>query len=163
VELKSGCALRGDITIRVINAKSGEVEQRIDIRNMIMYDGLIAILTLLAQLATDPAPSTLKVSGLRVGTSSTAPARTQHDCVAPVYTIALVDANLTKTTVGTYELRIAATLPNGTGGDPFNGVSLTEAGIILGSSTLFARQIHPAIAKNTSNIVEYDWRISLTA
>jgi hypothetical protein len=158
-----GLHLRGDLSITVRAYPGGPALMHYEIRNMIMYNGLTAVLQLLAQKSGDPAPSTLKVSGLRVGTGTTPPARGDTNLVAPVYTITVNDGDKTETTSGTFELRVLSTLPNGTNGDPYNNVTLSEAGLILGTNLLFARQIYPGIPKNTANVVEYDWRVSLLA
>lgn len=155
--------IRGDLSITVRAFPGGPVLHHYAIRNMIVGTGLTAVLQLLAQKTGDPAPTTLSITGLRVGTGTTPPVRGNTNLQSPVYTNPLADGDKVETTSGTWELRILSTLPNGTNGDPYNNVTLSEAGLIMGTNILFARQIYPGIPKNTANVIEYDWRISLSA
>jgi hypothetical protein len=98
------------------------------------------------------------------------------------FTIQLGDTEKTLTTSNPFEMKINCTL----GAGDLNGWELTEAGLFVRGGTLvtapappvspavnltdptfypelFARQIHPAIPKSAAFVVDYDWRIAITA
>lgn len=173
---------RGDLSIVVRRATDGSVQWRYEIRNMITYAGLEAMVNLISQLTT-VTPADHKVAYLGIGTGTTAPVRTQTDLVTPAmdgpvpYRLALLDANKFLTMAPTFEMKVTATVPSVS---PVDGLALTEAGLYTYGGTvvspvteypagsgrypkLFARQIHPAINKTTALVIDYDWRISFTA
>jgi hypothetical protein len=73
-------------------------------------------------------------------------------------------------------MKLTATIPSG----DLNGSILREAGLFTRGSTvvappgeypggsgfypeLFARQVHPDIAKNVAFVIDYDWRLAFTS
>lgn len=152
--------MRGDLTVRTRDVKTGRVLRSYVIRNTITYGGLGVVAQLLAQRLADPAASTLALATLQVGDGVTPPVRgdTVLNDGSP-FSIPLSDANKSPNILGPYELRIVATLEAGDA----NGKTLAEAGLFTAGGTLFARQIHPSIAKTVAIAVDYDWRLSFTA
>lgn len=152
--------MRGDLTVRTRDARTGRILRSYVIRNTITYGGLGVVAQLLAQRLADPAASTLALAALQIGEDATPPVRgdTLLGDGSP-FVIALTDANKAPNILGPYELRITATL----GAGDANGKTLAEAGLFTAGGTLFARQIHPGIAKTVAIAVDYDWRLSFTA
>jgi hypothetical protein len=152
--------MRGDLTVRTRDAKSGRILRTFEIRNTITYIGMGNCVQLLSQRVADPAPATLALGSLKVGNGTTPPVRGDTALVdGTPFTITLTDANKLPNTLGPFELRIVATL----GALDANGKTLSEAGLFAVSGGLFARQIHPAIPKTSAIAIDYDWRISFTA
>lgn len=153
--------MRGDLRIRVRDAKTDAVLRRIQIKNTITYKALKALVHLLAQVTGDTVGN-FKVTGLHVGTGATPPDRTQTALVTEVAIIALSDVPSEDkfiTDSGPYELKILATLEASVG----NGNTLQEAGLFLVNGDMMARQVHPGIAKTAAIVIDYDWRIEFTA
>jgi hypothetical protein len=180
--------LRGDLRIVVRRADSGAVHWRYEIRNTITYVALKSLVNLISQKTTST-PADFKVAYLRVGTGTTAPVRTDINLQTPApsaaapLTLVLGDTEKYLTVSNpTFEMKVIATL----GAGDLNGLSLTEAGLFIRGGTtptspappaspalysgdlthypeLFARQIHPAIAKSVAFVVDYDWRVAFTA
>lgn len=144
------------MTVR--NALTGKVLTRYRIKNTIVFGGLSAIIQLLAQNTGGPAPNTLNITSLHVGTGTIAPTRADTALVNDVFTMALVSADRT-VALSTSQLTITKTL----GTTDANGNTLTEAGLFLADGSMFARQIHPAIPKTNIITITYEWQISFTS
>ncbi len=148
--------LRGDVTMYVRDAETGELLERHEIRNTITYLGMTGLIRLLAQngvTLTD-----YGIAQLRVGTGTTAPTRVDTNLVASVFSMTLTNTDRFES-ISTGELIITKTLGAGSA----NGSILTEAGLFLSNGDIFARQIHPAITKSALITVTYEWRISFTS
>jgi hypothetical protein len=159
VKVSNAVPVRGDITVTVRRADSGEKVRRIEIRNTITYVGLASLVQLWAQRAADPAASTLSMGSLRVGTGTTPPVKGNTALEAQVHSLALLDANKILQLTDPVELKIVATLGTGDA----NGSALTEAGLFTTGGTMVARQIYPAVNKSAAFVVDYEWRLSFTA
>lgn len=152
--------MRGDLVVRTRDARTGRVLRSYVIRNTITFVGMGVVAQLLSQRLADPAASTLKIASLKVGDGVTPPVRGDTVLVdGTPFTITLSDANKAPNILGPYELRITATL----GAGDANGKTLAEAGLFTAGGGMFARQIHPGIAKTGAIAVDYDWRLSFTA
>jgi len=177
--------MRGDLRIIVRRADTGAVHWRYEIRNTITYVALKGLVNLIAQKTTLLDPADYKLAWLRVGTGVVAPVRSDVNLgiTAPDFTfplqplsLPLGDAEKYQTVSGPFELKCVTTLPS----TEANGLNLTEAGLFTRGGTtvqvpgeypvasgkypeLFARQIHPAIPKSASFVVDYDWRIAFTS
>ena len=170
--------IRGDLRIAVIDAKTGQVLRRIDIRNKIMFQAADLLVSLLAQRAVDypgGLPGQIpndQIYTIRMGTGSTAPLRTDTNLVNPVFGFHLDDAH--KVTAMPGELQFLATMGTSDG----NGNSYQEAGLFTKGATsgvldlpgstvltprMFARQVHPAIPKTNAISLQYSWTIAFTA
>lgn len=171
---QDGIPMRGDLSIIVRDAKTGEVKRRIEIRNKITFLAADVLLELIAQRATDPAPATNAIFSMRMGTSNTAASRADTNLGAFVIGKELADVD--KVTGVPGELQFSATLEAADA----NGSTLQEAGLFTtgdagtptpsdtpgvapGDPRMFARQIHPAIIKSVAIAIEYSWRIAFTA
>lgn len=171
--------MRGDLRIVVRRADTGAVHWKYEIRNTITYVALRGLVNLIAQKSTLD-PLDYQVKYLRAGTNATPPTRTDTNLLAPagtpVHTMEIIDAAKTLTTTNPFELKVVATL--GTG--DLNGETLREAGLFTRGGAavsapgeyptssgyypeLFARQVHPEVAKSAAFVVDYDWRISFTS
>lgn len=158
--LTSDIPLRGDLTVRLRDAKTGRQLRSYVIRNTVTFVGMGVLVQLLAQRAADPLASSLKIASLRVGNGTTPPVRGDTALVdGTPFSIPVSDANKTPNVLGPYELRIVVTL----GAGDANGKTLAEAGLFTAGGDMFARQIHPAIVKSAAIAVDYDWRLSFTA
>ena len=154
---------------------------------------LKSIVNLIAQksvIAADFAVSYLRVGGYTTGApvAMVAPVRADINLQLPLpnattpFTVLLDNATKYLTVSNPYEMKIVASL--GTG--DLNGYDLTEAGLFIRGGTvvtapappvspavyvpspayypeMFARQIHPAIPKSNTFVVDYDWRIAITS
>lgn len=170
----SSLPVRGDLTVKVRSVHSGRILRTFVIRNTVTYLGMGTLVQLLSQRVSPPdnPPASLKLAELWVGDGAVAPVRgdTALSMGGAGFRdkIVLTDATKTPNIAGPiYELRLLATLPAST---PANGFTLSEAGLYTAGSLvpvvpqrLFARQIHPAIAKTNAIAIDYDWRISFTA
>lgn len=162
-KLRTSIPARGDVLMRVRDARTGEVIRRIRIRNKIVNLGFEAIVKL---LATGDAGSTL--TQLRPGTGTSAPSIADTDVIGPLRTTPSdpgTTFNLPITKVqnapagGPYELIVEATLPGGAPTDVFNGKTITEAGLITSGGSLFSRQVHPGVEKTPAIAIDYEWHI----
>jgi hypothetical protein len=109
-------------------------------------------------------PTGNRIATLQVGTGNAPPDRLQTALVAPVappVALTIGDANVSGSTTAdpVYELRILVTL----GANDANGNTLQEAALFMANNEMFSRQTHPAIPKSSAIVVDYDWRISITA
>lgn len=161
-------SVRGDIEIRVIEAATGELVRRMEIRNMLMTSGMATIGQLLAGYGDND--DTKHLGRIYVGTGSAAPAVT--DTIAtitnpPVGGGVLVECPVTATvsTAGSsVEVKNTATLLT----SQANGNTITEAGLVSLNSTdaaplLFARQVFSGVPKTIALTIVFDWRITFTA
>lgn len=172
--LQDGIPMRGDLCIIVRDATTRELLKRIEIRNKITFLAADVLIELLAQRATDPAPSSDLVYSMRMGTANTTASRADTNLGAVVVGKLLADVN--KVTGIPGELQFVVTLESADG----NGVTLQEAGLFTrgssgspttldapgsapGDPRMIARQIHPPIVKNVSITVEYSWRVAFSA
>lgn len=151
--------VRGDITVTVRRADTGEKVRRIEVRNTITYLGLGTLVRLWAQRAADPAAADLKLESLRVGIGNVPPVKGDTGLGNSVHSIPLGDANKVLQLEDPVELKVIATLSAGDA----NGQSLTEAGLFTAGGTMVARQIYPAVNKSAALVVDYEWRLSFTA
>ena len=156
--LQDQSPMRGDLRLTVRDAITREIKRNLLIKNTITYGALNAILQLISQL-TDVAPTDFKIEALQIGTNATAPVRAQTALIAPVLTLTLSDVAKIVTNSGPYELRVVTTL----GADQCNELTLCEAGLFMHNGSMFARQTHPPIPKSSAIVIDYDWRIDLTA
>ena len=172
--LVDGIPMRGDLTVVVKDATTGEIKKRIEIRNKITFLAADVLVELLAQRATDPVPGYNSIFSMRMGTSNTPASRADTNLGAFVIGKELTDVD--KVTGVPGELQFSATLEAADA----NGSTLQEAGLFTkgdagvptpsdapgtapGDPRMFARQIHPAIIKSVAITVEYSWRIAFTA
>lgn len=151
--------LRGDIELVV--RQEGEIVRRIAIRNTITYVGHVAMLQLLAQALGGSASIGGSPGKLAPGTNGTPP--TVGDialgaALGPSDQIDLTAPNLA-VNAPSRELVITGTLSTSQG----NSSSLREVGLVLANGDLFARQVHPAVAKTALLTVTYTWRVAVTS
>lgn len=149
--------LRGDLQILITDVRNQRT-RKWTIKNTITYDGLNTPLFLWA-----PDGVTLSdyaLAQLRAGESTVPPSRGDVGLGSPFLgaVITLGPSNRTRS-LSTGEIIITAQFGTGDA----NGAHLTEAGLFLGNGNLFARQIHPKIDKVSAFIVQYNWRIAVTA
>lgn len=169
-----GIAMRGDLSVTVLDAKTRSLLRRFEIRNKITFLAADVLVELLAQRATDPAPDANLMFSMRMGTANTPASRSDINLGAMVIGVELADIN--KVTGIPGELQFLAALESGDA----NGSTLQEAGLFTrgdavsptpedapgtapGSPRMFARQIHSPIVKTSAVVLEYSWRIAFTA
>lgn len=156
--------VRGDIEIRVIEAATGELLRRIEVRNLIVTNGL----TLLGNLMKGytPLSSTVHLGEIQVGRGTTAPV-TGNTAIetAPSGGAVHLPVTVTVSTVSNQvEVKCTAQLAT----TDCNGDTISEAVLFTLDSTnanpsAFARQVYPGIPKTIALTIMYDWRITLTA
>jgi hypothetical protein len=150
--------LRGDIEIKVRRKSDNQVIQVVEVRNKIVNAGLFELAKLLVPSATGK-----PLGSLRVGVGSTHPA-TAADTVlqSPVtggsVTLRVQDVTVTKTGAGATQVAVQATIPT-----LATNLALSEAGLFLSDSTLFARQIHLPILTEDGLAFDYYWTLTFTA
>lgn len=155
--------LTGHLQIEVIKKSTGKVFRRIAIQNTITYKGLVAPLYLLAQDAVTL--TDFQIVKLWAGEGTVPPTKSDTALNAPLSTspstggvVTLTGANRT-VSEATSELVITATL----GTAHANGHTLSEVGLFMANTQMFARQVHPGIPKTNAFSINYTWRIATTA
>lgn len=171
---RDGIGVKGHLTIRIFDAKTKALLQTIDTPNKIMFFAADVLVELIAQRASDPAPSADRIFSMRFGSANTPPTRSDSNLGVFVIGKALADVN--KITGVPGELEFTATLD----ATEANGTTLQEAGLFTagnagtptpsdapginpGNPRMFARQIFPAVAKTAAIVVQASWRIAFTA
>jgi len=147
--------LRGELTVTVRDARTGEVTFSQTIKNTITYDGMLGVLRLLGQdgvTLTD-----YQVASIRVGEGLTPPDREDVGLVAPVFTM-LLNADNRSLSVATRELVVSATLGVGDA----NGHTLTEAAWFYANGTMGGRQLTVPVPKTNGITATYTWRLGVT-
>lgn len=157
-DVGSFAPLQGVVSMTVRDAETGEKLFSYRRKNTIVYNGLNAVMQLLAQNVAAPAPATLQIASLRVGTGTVAPTRPDVALVAQVFSMALVSADRVVSTA-TSSMTITKTL----GAGDANGNTLTECGLFLADGSMFARQIHSAVSKTALITITYEWQLSFTS
>lgn len=157
-------SVRGDITVHVIEVATGEVVRRMEIRNLIMTNGLAVIGQLLAGYTT--LADTRHLGEIHVGTGSTPPVVGNTDVETnPGGTPVTVPVVTTVSTgSGQIEIKCIGQLTT----SQANGYAISEAGLytvdtLNATPQLFARQVFPGVPKSAALAISFDWRITLTA
>lgn len=156
--------VRGDITISVIEAATGNVMRRMEIRNLIVTNGLTLIGNLLKGYT--PLANTVHLGEIQVGRGVTAPVTGNTAIeVLPTAGSTALPVTVTVSTVAN-QVEVKCTAQLGTGS--CNGDTISEAGLFTLDSTnanpsMFARQVYPGVPKTIALSIVYDWRITFTA
>jgi hypothetical protein len=167
-----GIPMQGTLCITVRDAKSSNVVRRHTIRNKITFLAADLLVELLAQRATDPVPTRDLIYSMRMGSSSTAAARSDTNLGA--FVLGKVIGDVGKVTGAPGEITFIATLGTGDGnGTTFREAGLFSAGaapstsdtpaITAGSTRMIARQVYPDVPKTIAIVVDYSWTIAFTA
>jgi hypothetical protein len=171
MNVDTSIGVRGDVRMRVRDARSGEVLRNLEIRNRITQGGLGVLVRMLNYPGNDPEQASLYIANLGVGSGTGQPLASNTGLelpLVPPVNLAVVSPNVSVSVPGvggSYYVTIMATLEAGQG----NGNTLTEAGLYtagggaLNAPILVARQVHPAIDKTSAIVIDYEWRITLSA
>lgn len=163
--------VRGDVYMRVKDARTGEVLRKLEIRNKITQGGLGVLVRMLNYPGNDPEQASLYVASLAVGSGTSVPLAINTGLeipLVPPVNLPIVSPNVSVAVpgvAGAYYVTFMATLESGQG----NGNTLTEAGLYtsgggaVNAPILLARQVHPAIDKTSAIVIDYEWRITLSA
>lgn len=157
VLVHSPLRVRGQIQLTIRHA-DGRV-RRIVVKNTITYAGCNALLFLLAQSSGNAAD--WKLARLIPGRNATPPTVGDLAVIDPVASpdqVVLTNPDLVVSTA-TGELVVTGTLQT----SQANGSTLREVGLVLANGWLFARQIHPAVDKDSSISITYTWRIAMVS
>ena len=164
--LERPLSVRGDIEIRVIHAASGELVRRLEIRNLILTNGLSFMGQLLAGSYTPVATATKHLGEIHVGTGTTAPTVSDTDLQTnPGGSVVAVPVTVSVATVSnTVEVKSTGQLTT----LQANGYVISEAGlysvdVALANPSIVARQVFPGITKTSALAIAFDWRITFTA
>jgi hypothetical protein len=165
--------LRGDLKIITRNAKTHEIMDVWEKKNVITFaagESLVKLMAPNSALGADVQEEN-QIKSMRFGTSNTTPQRTDLDLASEAVVgdpvrIAFADANRIIGAAGTVEF--TAVLDSGTG----NGVTYREAGLFTRGTaddpqattgeTMFSRQVFPDQPKTSAIELEFRWRISFT-
>ena len=154
-------ALRVDVNVdvEVRDSETGEVVERHARHNLFVSRGLEVLADALAGSGTYSAEG--NVTHMAVGTGTTAVSAADVALVTEVFRGALTRVTRSGTGGVVCELYLTSTQANGstlTEAALFNGDGLTTA-----NSGMFARVLHPPIAKSSSVTVTYRWTLTLSA
>jgi len=143
----------GKLEIRSIDRK-GRVLHTWKTPNVIVFDARV----IMAHLLVGDQVPTYKIGYIGVGTGGNAPQRSDTTLVAEVHKQGIEPYSFPDGDNG--QVEITATLDFGSAA---NGNTLREAGLIsLDGTTLFARQVHGDIFKDSGIQLQYIWRIIFT-
>lgn len=175
VSLVDAPGLRGDLSIYRRDARSGQLLDFWEKKNVIVYDAGVSLARLIAPNAAFGATiqQESQIKSMRFGTSNVAPQRSDvalgaEASVAGVpIRIQFLDADRVHGGAGVVEF--VALLDSATG----NGVTFREAALFTRgtaddpqtttSSTMFSRQVFPDQPKTGIIELEFRWRITFTA
>jgi hypothetical protein len=160
-QIGSTFRIRGDLEVWVRDP-AGNPLRRFAIRNTIVYGGLNSALFLWAQDGITP--TDYQISVLAAGSGVVPPTKGDIALNAPLPGgptggVITLDASNRTVSPSTGELIFNAQLDT----TRANGYTLGEAGLFLGNTQLFARQVHPLIPKTSAITVSYTWRIAVTS
>jgi len=143
----------GKLEIRSLN-RSGQVVHLWKTPNVITFDARV----IMSHLLVGDQVNTYKIGFIGVGTGNNAPQRSDTTLVASVHQQAIEPFDFPDGDNG--QVEITATLDFTS---PANGNTLKEAGLVsLDGTTLFARQVHGDIFKDSGIQLQYIWRIIFT-
>ena len=161
-DLAASALLSGRVTITIKNSKTAEIKQRIESSNLIVGDGVEALLYMIAQNSDGPAPASFAMTSLRLGTGTTPPTDSDRSLESEVYAVnfgagekLVVPAN--REVVFTHVL----------GSSDGNGYRYSEAGLVMRDaelptfSKLFARYVHPPFDKTIGVTATYTWHVAI--
>lgn len=167
-----GIPMMGTMRVAVRDARTDRVLRRFVIRNKITFLAADVLVELIAQRATDPTPARDLVYSMRMGSSNTAPTRSDTNLGAFIIGKQLADVDKVNGAPG--EITFLATLAT----TDANGSTLREAGLFTAGATpstsdapgttpgvtrMLARQVHPDVPKTVAIAVDYSWTIAFTA
>lgn len=144
--------IEGQLTVRSIDRQGNVYTYHTP--NVITFDARLVM----AHLLVGDAVSTYKIGYIGVGMNQTAPQRSDTALIQPIYQQPIEPYDFPSGDTG--QVEITATLDFDS---PANGYTLREAGLFsANTSTMFARQVHGAIEKDSSIQLQYIWRIIFT-
>ncbi len=147
---QNSMGLKGHITIKKTEVKTGETTVVYDGPNLIVDNGIRNVIHGLAAGETG-----YPVTQIQVGSGSISPTAGDVDLQTPVQAFEIIDAGsetITEPDLINYNVFISDAQAN--------GYTLTEVGLLLEGGGLFARQIIPAVVKTSAITLTIDWRIS---
>lgn len=158
----NGAFVSGRVIISLHDTQTGTLKRRMESSNLIVGDGVEALLYLIAQNYGGPDPASFAVTSLRLGTGATPPTDADKSLENEVYAVnfgvgekLVVPANR--------EVIFSHTLST----SDANGYRFSEAGLVMRDaalptfSKLFARYVHPAYDKTSSVQALYEWHVSI--
>ena len=172
------CRVKGHL--QILGVSKDRVWTVCDADNLVTNTGYLIMASMWGRPTSPETYDTLKPNRIAVGvgleSSPTASMTRLHMgggtpySLAPTY-IAQVTQVLFTGSPNTNGCRFELLIPNGTGGDPYNGVTLQEAGLFCedysGSSTgvggMIAYKTYPSITKTTDFSLLYAWTFSFAA
>lgn len=138
--------LKGVFILEIICARTGNIIESYEDRNLVVNNGRSAVMTLLGS-----ASSTKQLTKLSVGTNGTAP-NGSDTAITGAFTKSL--GAVTYPTISS--VRFDWTL----GAGEANGIAIREFGLLCTDNTLFARKVREVINKNSDIILNGNWTIS---
>lgn len=144
--------VKGYVTVKLINALTGEVEQE-EGQNFLVNNGLLAISSIMT--GTTATQTNYNPATIRLGTDNTAATATDSALGAQQYSKAIETRaveNLT-TTVLTVNLSTAEG----------NGTTYEEVGLFSNNDNMIARKVIPAMSKDSNFSLVVSWEILFAA
>ena len=170
MKLTSGIRLKGHLTIRVLDGRTGRERERIEILNTVCAGAELALERLLAQRTGLDDPTEERFWAIYCGTDNTPPTHADVALGAVEYKEAC-DQPMSISYGGVPGLLVCQMtmgVGEGNGGFIFNEAGLFTRGDLDDPATttgalMIARQIHSGIEKDASIAVEYTWRFQVAA
>lgn len=166
----SKLGFKGKLTIRVKDAKTGRVLQKIEKSNLVCVGARSAVLKLISQQTLPSDYSYNKIWAIYCGTGTTPPTTvdTGLESVAFKKACAQPFAINPGSGSGPGWVEVQMLMESGEG----NGNVYTEMGLfsrgsnddptLTSEAVMYARQIHGAIEKTSAISIEYTWRFQVT-
>lgn len=161
----STVGLKGQFTIRVKDAATGEVIQEINKQNLVCTGARKALLRLVSQQTTPDDYEQTKLWAIYCGNGTTPPVNTETALVSAQFKKAVDQPMTVDLTNGYVEVQMVMESGEGNGYD-YTEVGLMSRGTADNPATttnylMYARQIHGAIPKTSAISIEYTWRLQI--
>jgi len=157
---------KGEFTIRVRDAKTGEVLREIRKSNLVCVGARNAVIKLISQQTLPDDYSFNKIWAIYSGTGTTPPTTLDTALESAAFKKACDQPFTVNLSSGWVEVQM--TMESGDG----NGYAYTEMGLfsrgdnddptLTAGASMYARQVHGAIEKTSSLSIEYTWRFQVT-
>jgi hypothetical protein len=159
-------SFKGEFTIRVRDAQTGEILREIKKSNLVCVGARESVLKLISQQTTPDDYVLTKLWAIYSGTGTTPPTTTDTALETVAFKKACDQPFTVNLSAGWVEMQM--TMESGEG----NGNIYTEMGLfsrgnnddptIAAGALMYSRQIHGAVEKSSSMSIEYTWRFQVT-
>lgn len=160
----SNAAMYGRVTVTLRDCATKRTLRRMESPNLIVGDGIVALLYLLTQNESGPSANGFSIKSLRLGTGATPPTDADKNLETEVYAVNL-EENEKLVIPANREIVFSHLLASADG----NGYKYREAALVMADASLpsyskvFARYVHPPFTKTVDNEAQYEWHIVMRA